>query len=190
MIRAFLALPLPDALRSALMVQQFLLPLPRKAYPDGFHLTLAYLGETPEPVLEELDLALAALRMPGFSLTLKGLGLFGGSDPHCAWAGAEATPGLIRLQAKVEHLARQAGCRLDGRRFTPHVTLGRFSRLAPDARLRLERAVAESRFAEAPCVIGRFAMFRSTLTRSGSRYDELASYPLRPAEEDAGRAGA
>mgnify|MGYP000323982115 CR=1 FL=1 len=32
MIRAFLALPLPDTVLSALRVQQFLLPLPRKVF--------------------------------------------------------------------------------------------------------------------------------------------------------------
>lgn len=189
MIRAFLALPLPDVLRSSLMVQQFVLPLPRKADPDSFHLTLVFLGDTPEPVLEELDLALSALRLPGFSLTLKGLGLFGGADPHTAWAGVDPVPGLIRLQAKVEHLARQAGCRVERRRFTPHVTLGRFSRLSLEARLPLERAIAESRFDAPPAQIEGFSLYRSTLTKSGSRYDELAYYPLLP-EDGPTRPGA
>jgi len=45
MIRAFLALDLPGDIRSALAVQQFLLPLPRRIEPALFHLTLVFLGE-------------------------------------------------------------------------------------------------------------------------------------------------
>ena len=179
MISSFLALPLPDAARSALAVQQFLLPLPRKEPLENLHLTLVFLGEQPEPVLEDIHEALLALRSAPFELRLQGLGLFGGERPHTVWAGVAPSEPLERLQAKTEQVARRAGCTLPGRRFTPHVTLGRLPALAPDERLRLERAVGESPFRADPFVVEEMILYRSTLGWKGSHYDPLASYPLR-----------
>ena len=64
MIRAFLALALPETVRSALTVQQFLLPLPRKEPVENLHLTLLFLGEQPERKLEEVHEAIGALGWP------------------------------------------------------------------------------------------------------------------------------
>lgn len=178
MIRAFLALPLPDAVRSALTVQQFLLPMPRKEPPENFHLTLVFLGEVPEPVLEAAHEGFEALRIAPIPLVMQGLGLFGGAKPRHAWAGLAPSEPLERLQAKVERIARNAGCPVESRRFTPHVTLGRFSSATPDEGARLQRAVAESTFRTGPFMAGEMVLYRSTLTRSGSRYDELARYPF------------
>ncbi len=178
MIRAFLALPLPETVQSALRVQQFLLPLPRQAPTESFHLTLVFLGEVPERALADLHDLLQGLRIPGFDLSVQGLGLFGGATPHTVWAGVAPCGPLARLQAKVERLARQAGCRVESRRFAPHVTLGRFSRLIPDERLRLERAVADSRLSMPAFAVSEFALYQSTQGKGGSRYDELARYAL------------
>ncbi|MFT4149869.1 MAG: RNA 2',3'-cyclic phosphodiesterase [Paracoccaceae bacterium] len=178
MIRAFLALPMPDVIRSALTVQQFLLPVGRKVPPETLHLTLVFLGDTAEPVLEEAHQGFAALRMAPFPLTLQGLGLFGGAKPHTVWAGAAPSGPLIRLQAKAERIARDAGCRVESRRFTPQVTLARPGAMGPDERLRLERAVGESPFRSESWSVEEMVLYRSTLGKAGSHYDELARYPL------------
>ena len=178
MIRAFLALPLPEGICAALTVQQFLLPIPRRIAAADFHLTLVFLGEVAEPVLEAAHDSFAALRMPAFDLRLQGLGLFGGAKPNAVWAGVAASDPLLRLQAKAEHAARQAGCPVANRRFTPHVTLGRFSSLPGGDQPRLEQAVAESRLLTEPFAVEEAVLYRSTLTKTGSVYDVLARYPL------------
>ncbi len=177
MIRAFLALPLPDAARSALAVQQYLLPLPRREPPENLHLTLVFLGEQPEPVLETAHEGFARIRIAPFPLELRGLGLFGGGKPRLAWAGVAPSEPLARLQAKAERAAREAGCKIETRRFTPHVTLGRLPAMPADDRLRLERAVAESRFQVPPFMVEEMVLYRSTPGKTGSHYDELARYP-------------
>lgn len=179
MRRVFLGLDLPDQIRSALAVQQFLLPLPKKVPSENFHLTLAFLGEVTEPLLEALHEDLLIMRAAPFDLALAGLGLFGGERPRAAWAGVAASDPLIRLQAKVEHLARQAGCTVEHRRFVPHVTLGRFPPPPlPDA-LRLERAIAEGAgFAAGPWQVTAVALYESHLGAKGARYEVLAEYPL------------
>ena len=118
MIRAFLGIDLPAAVRGALQVQQFLLPLPRKVEPENLHLTLVFLGECPESALEAAHEGFEALRERCFPLVLQGVGLFGKDKPRVAWAGVGPSPELMKLQAKVETLARRAGCPIDARKFS------------------------------------------------------------------------
>lgn len=179
MIRAFLALPLPEQLLSALRVQQFLLPLPRKLDPDSFHLTLVFLGEQPAPLLEAAHERFAEVRVPPFALSLKSLGIFGGEKPRAAWAGVAPSEPLSRLQAKLDHAARSAGIPTESRRFTPHVTLGRFQPPPPDETFRLERAIAAgSNFTTPEWTVDHFCLYDSRQTKQGSVYSELARYDL------------
>ncbi|NBE06315.1 RNA 2',3'-cyclic phosphodiesterase [Paragemmobacter ruber] len=179
MIRAFLALPLPPEVLSALRVQHFLLPLPRKVDPDSFHLTLVFLGEQPEPVLHAAHERFAEIRLPPFPLSLRSLGLFGGAKPRAAWAGVAPCEPLNRLQAKLDHAARSAGIATESRRFTPHVTLGRFPPPPPDETFRLERAIAQgSGFSTPEWVVDHFCLYESCQTKQGSVYSELARYDL------------
>lgn len=178
MIRAFLGLALPPAIMSALTVQQFLLPLPRRTPPEQFHLTLVFLGEVSEPVLEAAHEGFARLMVQPLTLSLAGMGLFGGERPRAVWAGLSPAPGLLALQARAERVARQAGCPVPSRRFHPHVTLGQFPPPPRDVALRLERAVAEaSGFAAGPWQVRAMTLWQSHLGPKGARHDILAEYP-------------
>jgi 2'-5' RNA ligase len=179
MIRAFLGIDLPPEVRGALQVQQFLLPLPRKVEPENLHLTLVFLGDCPEPALEAAHEGFEALRAPAFSLALQGLGLFGKDKPRTAWAGIAPSPDLLHLQTKVETIARRAGCPVDGRKFTPHVTLDRFPPPPPAEAMRLERAIAMGQgFRTDPWEVTELTLWQSHLSAKGARYDVLARYPL------------
>jgi RNA 2',3'-cyclic 3'-phosphodiesterase len=179
MIRAFLGIDLPRSVRGALQVQQFLLPMPRKVEPEALHLTLVFLGDCPEPALEAAHEGFEALRERGFPLALQGLGLFGKDKPRTAWAGVAPSPDLLHLQAKVETIARRAGCPVDARKFVPHVTLGRFQPPPPPDALRLERAVAMGQgFRTEPWEVTELTLWRSHLTGKAPHYEVLARYPL------------
>jgi len=184
MIRAFVGIALPAAIRSQLGVQQFLMPLPRAVPPDEMHLTLSFLGEVPEPVLEAAHEGFDALRSPCFALTLAAFGLFGGARPRAVWAGVVPEPALMHLQARTQRVAHVAGAVLDSRRFVPHVTLGRFPPPDADTALRLERAIAAGGLLRAgPFEVTEFVLWRSHVTIKGGHvksrwYEELARYPL------------
>lgn len=179
MIRAFLGIDLPQSVRGALQVQQFLMPLPRKVEPENLHLTLVFLGNCPEPVLEAAHEGFEALREARFTLSLQGLGLFGKAKPHTAWAGVAPSDSLTRLQSKLETIARRAGCEVDGRKFLPHVTLGRFQTPEPADIARLERAVAlGAGFRSDPWEVTELTLWRSHLTGRGPQYEVLVRYPL------------
>lgn len=178
MIRAFAALALPEPVRFELMLVQQGLPVPRPIPAESLHLTLVFLGELPEPRLDDVHLAFRAVSAPGFEVALAGLGLFGGARPRLVYAAVAANPALERLQAKLETAARGAGVALAGRRFVPHVTLARLPERFAE-RDRLERAVAARGAWTAPRFAAEdFRLYRSHLGGESPLYEELARYPL------------
>lgn len=178
MIRAFIALPLPEAIRNQLTVTQFLLPLPRPVPPANMHLTLAFLGKVNEPDLAELDTALARLRAAPLSLALAGLGVFGGDKPRNVHARLAPAPALDHLQARIAQTVRSMGLPLEGKRFVPHVTLGRFAPGQVSAG-ELAKAMGEiGAVTSPPFTVDRFTLYRSLLRAEGPVYDALADYPL------------
>lgn len=178
MIRAFLGLALPPEVTARLALLQSLLPLPRAVDAGGFHLTLVFLGEVPDPVLTALDDDLSRLSFAPFTLALSGVGVFGADRPRAVWAGVAPSEPLARLQAKLDRAARMAGAEVEKRRFHPHVTLGRFAPPLPEDRLRLERAiVAQAGFSAGPVPVHQVTLWRSHPTKAGSDYEVLAVYP-------------
>lgn len=178
MTRAFAAITLPEAQRSALAALQLMLPLPRRLPEENLHLTLVFLGDLDDAGLEAVHDAFCTVGGAPFDLTLSGTGLFGGARPRVAWAGVAPCPALMALQARIETAARQAGVEPDHRRYTPHVTLARFTPGKADAP-RLEHAVVETAgFRSGPFPVDHFALYESRLSPKGAHYHELARYPL------------
>lgn len=100
---------------------------------DDLHLTLAFLGATPEARVAPLSAALAAVAaaQAPFEVRVEGLGAFPSFQrPSVLWAGLEAGPGasaLVGLAKRVRRACSAAGCPPDATgTFEPHVTLARF----------------------------------------------------------------
>lgn len=181
MIRAFVALPLPDAIRRTLAATQAGLPAGRPVAPENFHVTLVFIGEQPGPVLEDVHLALSRIRARPLSLRLDGLGVFGTERPRSLHARIAPAPALDHLREKVLRCVREAGLELTYKRFHPHVTLARFgsqslkSDVAAELRAFTERRLALS---SEPFEVDCFVLYRSILGKNGPTYEEMATYPL------------
>lgn len=182
MIRAFVAVPLPDRVRDTLEAAQAGLPAGRPVPPENMHLTLVFLGEHPEPVIEDVHLALEDLRAPGFDLSIAGIGVFGGAVPRIFYADVAPEPALTHLRRKVARAAREGGVTPEGGRYTPHVTLARFPRDITGEDLQAVQAFLGRRtgLAAGPFAVEEFGLYRSHLGRNGPIYEELAHYPLDP----------
>lgn len=178
-MRIFVALDLPADVESQLAVQQFLLPIPRKIPREQFHITLCYMGEMRDDAIEALHEGLLRLKIAPFSLSLAGFGLFGKAKPNAVWAAVLPSDPLTHLQAKIERIGRMAGADIPARNFVPHITLGRFAPMKPDDAAPLERAVIQGAgFRSGPWEVPDMALYQSTLTPDGPRYDVLARYPF------------
>lgn len=179
MIRAFVALMLPKRLRDDLEGMQAGLTVGRLVPPENYHLTLAFLGEHPRPVLEDLHLELETIAPEPLDLTINGVDVFGGSSPRALFAAVLQTDPLKALRAKILHAADEAGIHPDRRRFHPHITLSRFSGLGDEDRLELDQFIARRlEISAGPFIIPSFGLYRSTLRNGPPVYDLMAEYPI------------
>ena len=176
MIRLFVALELPEALRQRLALMAGGVPGAKWQREDQMHLTLRFIGEIDERVAHDVDEALETIRAPAFTLELAGVGDFGGREPHALWAGVRANNALIHLEKKVESALQRVGLDAETRKFTPHVTLARL-RNAPRAKV-AEFIAHHSLFASGPIAIDHFALYSSHLGSGGAVYRVEQTYPL------------
>ncbi|MDU9004184.1 RNA 2',3'-cyclic phosphodiesterase [Sedimentitalea todarodis] len=177
-MRSFVAIPLPDDTRDALEAAQLRLPLGRLVVRENLHLTLAFLDDQSEEALELLHAELEHLRAPEFTVSLSGLGSFGGDKPRLIFANVLHNPALENLHRKVLNAARRAEIIVARRRFHPHVTL---ARMRPGAGRgdRIANAIATLNDLLFPATpVSSFSLYRSDLHPDGPIYHELARYDL------------
>src|SRR5699024_3151084 len=169
MMRVFVGVPLPGEVAGALEAAQAGIPSGRVVPRENFHITLAFLGEQPEPDVEDAHHALEALRAPGFALRIEGLDMFGGKLPRTLVAEVPPEPGLSHLHRKVVRAVQEAGIELARQRLRPHVTLARFGNdgLRGDDAAEMQAFVARRvSITAGPFDVDRFMLYRSHLGRA------------------------
>ena len=185
-LRLFVAAEIPPALREActslLAEARHAFPAARWARPEGMHLTLKFLGATPEERLDRVTDAIAApaRRAAPFDLLTGPAGLFGPpSRPRVFWIALEGDlTAAGRLVKDLEDEAALLGFAREERPFRPHLTLARFdpargATLPEDLLARAERALAGI-----PFPVGEVVLFQSILGPAGSRYVPQRRFPL------------
>ncbi|MFD6328181.1 RNA 2',3'-cyclic phosphodiesterase [Streptomyces niveus] len=155
---------------------------------EGWHFTLAFMGEVDEELVPELTerLERAAHRTEAFPLRLRGGGHFGG---RALWAGAAGgIAELRRLAERADAAARRTGVPMEEHRaYRPHLTL---ARTKTDTDLTPYVAALDG-FEGSPWEVGELALVRSRLPVSGvpgeqPRYETVLRCPTaRPAAEAA-----
>ena len=97
--------------------------------PSLLHVTLAFLGQQPEERLETLEQVgrIAAGASQAGDLRLGQGGSFGPRrEPRVLWIGLDGdVAALLALQSRLAKELRAAGCDLEDRPFSPHITLAR-----------------------------------------------------------------
>lgn len=149
---------------------------------DGLHLTLRFLGPTPEDRVAPLRASAEALAgpEPPFEVELSGGGAFPSPErPRSLWLGVREGAGrLANLADELTAAAGQCGLVLDTRPFAAHLTIGRTDgvRLGHVAARTLVRAAEglDVRFSA-----DRIVLFQSILGGGPARYEPLHEARLR-----------
>ena len=177
MIRLFVALEIPEAVRERLVALQGGVPGARWANDGQMHLTLRFIGDVDDNVAHDVDDALAAIRAPAFTLELSGVGEFGGKNPRALWAGVRSNDALLHLQKKIETALQRIGLEPEARKFSPHVTLARL-KAAPREKV-MAFLSHYGLFGSGPIPIKHFVLFSSHQGTGGSVYHAERVYPLQ-----------
>ncbi len=137
--------------------------------PANLHLTLAFIGDVAPArlaALREIGAAVARAATP-FTLVLDRIDGF--RDAGIAWLGTDAAPPeLERLVAHLRDALAAAGFPVDARAFRVHLTLAR----------RCRQRLRATTLAAVVWRIDRLTLTASDLGSDGSRYRDLAAWPL------------
>jgi len=187
-LRLFVAIELPQAVLDTLRRLQSELRARgleqlRWVRPDGIHLTLKFLGETPAARVPAIAQALeqAAEGVPPHELSLGALGAFGSRhNPRVLWVdlAGDLEP-LRRLQERIEKSLAQIGFPKEARPFSAHLTL---ARVPPETARGLAGRLAEAvQGLQAPpgrVPVREVSLMRSQLGPGRAVYTCLHSVPL------------
>jgi 2'-5' RNA ligase len=173
MIRAFIALPLPEDIKETLQTAINRIREKNRSVrwvrPDALHITLKFLGDIPEDLLERLPQALdeAAWGSQPLNLSLAGFGVFPAvKRPRVVWAGLSGdVKELSALASSVEAACARCGIPGEKRPFSAHITLGR---LKIPTMLDLGSSSLAGKF-----TVSEVLLYRSELLPGGPRYAVL-----------------
>ncbi|MDD4961459.1 MAG: RNA 2',3'-cyclic phosphodiesterase [Candidatus Marinimicrobia bacterium] len=182
--RTFIGIPLPEHIRETLEnIHKKLEPLSRGVAwvrPELMHITLKFLGETPERMMENVrEVFLNSTRnFRSLKLKLKDTGCFPREgEPRVLWAGLLQIPGeLYRLSDELNTVYVSMGFDDSGKRFSPHITLARIKQ-KPDPQLL-------SDFLERPLPAEEFWVDRIIWYESCHRNGKLQYLPLEECKLD------
>lgn len=190
MWRLFIALELPEEVLQKIQEVQIQLKkaTPKTAVrwvrPDGIHLTLKFLGDTPKDQVDALKNGLRhAVRGIGpITLRAEGLGCFPNTHrPRNVWVGVNGDIDILRaLHREIEQEMDTLGFDPEGRKFSPHLTLARAARHGTrDELARLGEIVEKTQVGilitwQAQAV----GLIQSHLKPSGAVYEQVVEIPL------------
>jgi 2'-5' RNA ligase len=183
-MRLFIATSFPPEVLRDLndRVVQFKQRLPSASWvrPETQHLTLAFLGEHPDSLVDafEKPLKSALTKIPSFEATLDGCGFF--PNPRHArvgWVGLEPEAKFAEVATVVRDVVTKHGVQLDGGEFKPHLTLLRVRDPWPPASIDLFcRSLKDYR--SAPFMVDRITLYSSQLSPKGAIHTPQGHYPL------------
>ncbi len=180
-MRLFIALPLPDEVQDLIVLRSAHL---RSRYSglkwtgrDALHITLVFLGETEEQLVDRIaeKMKRSADFLNSYTMELRGLGTFPRKGrPRVLYL--RVVRGLEETQRVFSVLSGELGgaAGRDRRSFTPHLTLARVreGEKVPDPNTEGE----DLRFG---FPVSRMVLYRSHLGPKGARYESLAEAEMR-----------
>jgi RNA 2',3'-cyclic 3'-phosphodiesterase len=166
-------------------------PDARWVNPESLHITLKFIGEQPEPAVEQIKDALSRVTAKAMQIHFRGHGFFPtAKSARVFWIGIGAGPELPSLAAAIDETTGALGIPKEERIFSPHLTLarGRGASGSPrqhkkDGPNRAFKSLQEKLAARPDPDFGtmtprEFFLYQSQLSPKGSKYTKLAAFAL------------
>lgn len=183
-MRSFIAIELPETIQSALSDIQTDFKKTdvdvRWVRPENIHLTLKFLGTIEESMVISITdvLQKASGNYRTFTLTLSGVGVFPNvRSPRVVWVGMNESSVLTELQADIEDGLASLGFEREKRKYTAHLTLGRFKSSRGKSILK-EKIETYRERVTGSFDVGTISLMKSDLGPSGAKYTRVAEARL------------
>jgi 2'-5' RNA ligase len=173
-MRCFISIDLPDEIRREIGKIQKQIPefIGKETESENLHLTLKFLGEIDEKLLEETKRRLKKIKFSGFESKLGDLGFFDKGDSGIVWIYLSSCEDLqkeidVALKALFE----------PEKRFMSHLTIARIKKIKNK-----KKFLEDLKRIKTPIFsfkVSDFKLKKSTLKKTGSVYENLEIYPLK-----------
>lgn len=184
-VRTFVAVEAPgDVAARAVKLVNRLQGAPAKVRwtSPPLHFTLKFLGDVEILQIPEVCrvVADAIADLPAFDLEVRGAGAFPTADrPRTVWIGTgSGTEQMVALHEALDGALAEMGFRSDGRRYRPHLTIGRVRNSPAGVDALGEAIAAEADFQGGVMRVDEVLVFSSRLERSGPVYEVLGHADL------------
>lgn len=184
-MRLFIAIPLNEAVEQALgriiLVFRQAGGKIKWVEPKNVHLTLKFLGETDEKLIEPIKTAITKISKEYFSVSgfINQVGAFPNPNrPKVIWAGMkEDIPALAAMASDIEDEMYRLGFEKEERSFKSHLTLGR---VKDSQQLgKIPSILKGFEITPVKAVYDRVVLFKSTLTPAGPIYEPVFEAVLK-----------
>jgi 2'-5' RNA ligase len=197
-MRLFVALDIPETIReriaSFLEEARRLAPVVRWVAPESLHVTLKFIGERPEGMVQSMEESLRKISSPAIQISFRGCGFFPmEKSARVFWIGIEAGSALNQLATRIEGELQPLGIEAERRPFSPHLTLARAGNVSgapgrqPSDKANRRFSLLQAKLqAMPPLDFGRmnateFFLYRSQLSSRGAQYSKVARFALSEA---------
>ena len=194
-MRLFIALDIDDTIRDRISrftdgVSGFA-PEARWVKPESLHITLKFIGEQPDAMIDQIKHALTTVKTISLTIHFRGYGFFPtAKSARVFWIGMEAGPDLASLARTIDKNTATLGIPKEARAYSPHLTLARGAGGSGSPRWRREDGPNRSfqhlqeKLAALPApdfgtmTAREFFLYQSKLSPKGSTYTKLAGFSL------------
>jgi 2'-5' RNA ligase len=185
-IRSFLAFELPLEIKKIIShVSQEMkgtLRNVRWVRTENIHITMVFMGNVPADDIESLGQPVGEVcgKYGTLDIALTGAGFFGSRrNPRVLWIGLKGDIERMSLfRDDLQATLRPYGINKEKRRFSPHLTLGRF-RWKSGEEKQLDEILSQYEDLKGPvCSLNELVLFKSDLTPKGALYTRLNAWTL------------
>lgn len=146
--------------------------------PDRFHLTLKFIGETPDWKIPEIEEALkkSISNISDFNIVVKSAGIFGSRyNPRVIWLGISKNSTLDTLAKNIAINLDIIGIKNDRQNFVPHITMGRIKNIFNKQHLREKIGHYNNEIFQTVEII-KIDLYESVLSKAGPNYYLVNSF--------------
>jgi len=180
MLRLFVALKIPlDVKRNLVSICRNLAGKNdyRWENPEKIHLTLKFIGEVEEDILNPLKESLDFIsEYRSFDFRILKFGFFyRDKDPKILWTGLETDERIFKLVHNLNQTLSRFSVPVENRKLKPHLTMLRLKRNPGNEFVNRFR---EYSFNEMKFTVNEAVLMKSELLPSGAEYSEIQKYNL------------